>query len=604
VEFDERSGVPQEHWQEMGKQAPAGEQDNSAHADAHKHLAHMEARYRGLLEAAPDAMVVVDQNGEIVLLNAQAEKQFGYRRDELLGQMVKRLIPEGFAERLIADGTRTAAEALEQQMGTGIELIGRRKDGTEFPIEIMLSPLASPDGVLVTAAIRNITVRKEAERHSAQLAEQIAHSAHHDPLTGLPNRMLLNDRIGQAIALARRNEGQAAVLFLDLDGFKHTNDSLGHLIGDRLLQSIASRLMDCVRAPDTVSRQGGDEFVVLLQEIQHPEDAAIAAKRILKTVEKIHSVGGYEIHVTASMGVSIYPNDGLDAETLIKSADTAMYQAKESGRQNYKFFKAEMNVRAVERQSMERDLRLALEREEFTLHYQPKINLKTGAITGAEALLRWMHPTRGSVPPLQFIPVAEDSGLILSIGAWVLREACTQARTWALARLPIASMSVNVSAVQFRNEEFKKEVLAILRETDLEPQTLELEVTESALMRNPERLTPILMGLRGEGMRVSVDDFGTGYSSLSCLQQLPLDALKIDQSFVRRMETNPDETTMVGAIIGMGRSLNLRVLAEGVETARDLGFLRAHDCDEAQGYYFSPPVPPAQFARMLQANTH
>jgi diguanylate cyclase (GGDEF)-like protein/PAS domain S-box-containing protein len=602
MEFDNHPAPPQEHWHEIGKQAPAGDPDTTARADAHRHLAHMDARYRGLLEAAPDAMVVVDQNGEIVLLNAQAEKQFGYRRDELLGQMVKRLIPEGFAERLIADGTRTAAEALEQQMGTGIELIGRRKDGTEFPIEIMLSPLASPDGVLVTAAIRNITVRKDAERRLAQLAEQIAHSAHHDPLTGLPNRVLLNDRIGQAISLARRNEGQAAVLFLDLDGFKYTNDSLGHPIGDRLLQSIASRLLDCVRAPDTVSRQGGDEFVVLLQEIQHPEDAAIAANRILKAVEKIHSVGGYDLHVTASMGVSIYPSDGLDAESLIKNADTAMYQAKESGRQNCKFFKAEMNVRAVERQSIEQDLRLALEREEFTLHYQPKINLKTGAIIGAEALLRWMHPTRGSVPPVQFIPVAEDSGLIRSIGAWVLHEACTQARDWAFASLPVASMSVNVSAAQFRNEEFRRDLLTNLRETDLNPQTLELEVTESVLMRNPERLVPILKALREEGVRVSVDDFGTGYSSLSYLQQLPLDALKIDQSFVRRITTNPDETTIVGAIISMGRSLNLRVLAEGVETARDLGFLRAHDCDEAQGYYFSPPLPPAQFAKMLRAN--
>jgi diguanylate cyclase (GGDEF)-like protein len=458
--------------------------------------------------------------------------------------------------------------------------------------------------VLVTAAIRNITVRKDAEKHLVLLAEQIAHAAYHDPLTGLPNRELLNDRIDRAIALARRNDGQAAVLFLDLDGFKHTNDSLGHPIGDRLLQSIAGRLMDCVRAPDTVSRQGGDEFVVLLQEIQHPEDAAIAAKRILQAVEKIHSVGGYDIHVTASMGVSIYPSDGLDAETLIKSADTAMYQAKESGRQNCKFFKAEMNVRAVERQSIERDLRLALEREEFTLHYQPKINLKTGAITGAEALLRWMHPTRGSVPPLQFIPVAEDSGLIQPIGAWVLREACLQARDWALARLPIASMSVNVSAVQFRREEFRKDLLTNLRETNLNPQTLELEVTESVLMRNPERLVPILKALREEGVRVSVDDFGTGYSSLSYLQQLPLDALKIDQSFIRRITTNPDETTIVGAIISMGRSLNLRVLAEGVETANDLGFLRAHDCDEAQGYYFSPPLPPTQFAQMLRANVH
>jgi len=574
--------------------------DITVRKDAEKHLAQMEGRYRGLMEAAPDGMVVVNQVGEIVLLNARAEGQFGYRRDELIGQRVTNIIPVGFAERLIADGTRTAAEALAQQIGTGIELIALRKNGTEFPIEIMLSPLENPEGVLVTAAIRDITVRRDAEEHLAQMGEHIAHSAHHDSLTGLPNQLLLNDRVSQAIALARHHMGQVAVLFLDLDGFKHINTSLGHPAGDKLLQSIARRLLDCVRTPDTVSRHGGDEFVVLLQEVQEPEDAAIVAKRMLKVLADAHSIDHHELHVTATIGISIFPGDGSNAEVLIKNADTAMHQAKESGRQSFKFFTREMNVRAVERQSVEEDLRRALERKEFTLHYQPKIDLKTGAITGAEALIRWTHPTRGSVPPVRFIPIAEDSGLILPIGAWVLREACTQARAWLDAGLPAMTMAVNVSAIQFQNENFLNDMFAVLSETGLDPRSIEIEVTEGILMKHAEVATSILQVLRDRGVRVAVDDFGTGYSSLSYLQKFPLDALKIDQSFVRQISSSPDETSIVRAIISMGQSLKLRVIAEGVETAEALAFLKAHDCDEAQGYYFSRPVPAGEFARLLK----
>jgi diguanylate cyclase (GGDEF)-like protein len=464
----------------------------------------------------------------------------------------------------------------------------------------MLSPLESPEGILVTAAIRNISVRKDAEKHLAQLMEQIAHSAQYDSLTGLPNRLLLNDRLDQAIALAHRHSGKIAVMFLDMDGFKHINDSLGHSAGDKLLQSIAKRLEDCIRGPDTVSRQGGDEFIVLLQEIVHPKDAVTVARRVLAALAEAHSIGHHVLHVTASIGVSLYPDDGLDAETLIKNADTAMYQAKESSRGSYKFFRQDMNVRAVERQSIEEDLRGALDRDEFTLHYQPKINLKTGAITGAEALIRWRSSTRGSVPPVQFISVAEDSGLILPIGAWVLREACAQQRAWVDAGLPVPAVAVNVSAVQFQDEKFVEGLFAILDETSLDPNNIELELTESVLMKHAERAVSILQILRKSGIRVSVDDFGTGYSSLSYLQKLPLDALKIDQSFVRRINTNAGETTIVSAIINMGRSLNLRVIAEGVETVGDLAFLKAHHCDEAQGFYFSKPVPADQFASFFE----
>ena len=552
-----------------------------------------EAKYRGLLEAAPDAMVVVNPSGKIVLVNVQAEKRFGYSRDELIGQQVKNIIPKGFAERLIADALRSAEDAMEQEIGTGIELTGRRKDGSEFPIEIMLSPLEGAEGILVTAAIRDITTRKKAE------ALKI-HSSEHDVLTGLPNRMLLNDRVNQAILLALRHRRRVAVLFLDLDGFKHINDSLGHPTGDKLLQSVGKRLVDCVRASDTVSRQGGDEFVVLLSEEEDSEDASVAARRMLRAVAEAHFIDHHDLHVTCSVGISLYPDDGLNAETLIQNADTAMYQAKENGRQTFQFFKSAMNVRAVERQSIEEGLRRALERQEFVVHYQPKINLKTGRIIGAEALLRWTHPIRGPVSPAQFIPVAEDCGLILPIGTWVLRQACQQAQAWVAAGLPMGTMAVNISAIQLREENFVDSVFAIFKETGLDPRLLEVELTESVLMKHAEYTASVLKALRAGGVQVAVDDFGTGYSSLSYLRKFPIDALKIDQSFVSQITTVPDETIIVKAVISMGRSLKLRVVAEGVETQEQLAFLQAHQCDEAQGYYFSRPVLPRQFAKLLE----
>jgi diguanylate cyclase (GGDEF)-like protein len=474
---------------------------------------------------------------------------------------VKTIIPAGFADRL-PDKLYPRTDLPCQRVFKGLKTIrNRRKDGSEFPIEIMLSPQESATGILVTAAIRNVSAARA-------MTLQMIHAAQHDFLTGLPNRMLLNDRV--------------------------------HPIGDKLLQSVAARVVDCIRGSDTVSRQGGDEFIVLLSEMEKSEDATITARRLLQAVAKAHSIDQHDFHVTTSIGVSVYPDDGPDAETLIKNADTAMYQAKEHGRQGYQFFKPAMNVRAVERQSIEESLRCALERREFSLCYQPKVDLRTGNITGAEALVRWTHPNRGQVSPAQFIPVAEDCGLIVPIGNWVLREACKQARAWTDAGLPLASMAVNISSVEFRNELFMAGVFAILDDTGLDPRFLELELTESVLMNNAEFAASTLQTLRARGAHVAVDDFGTGYSSLSYLSKFPIDSLKIDQSFVRQITTTPEEETIVTAIISLGRSLNLRVIAEGVETIEELAFLQAHQCDEAQGYYFSQPVLPQQFAKLLK----
>ncbi len=433
-----------------------------------------------------------------------------------------------------------------------------------------------------------------------ELAEEIdkvkirmAHLAQHDALTDLPNRILLNDRLAQAIALARRQGKQLAVMFLDLDRFKHINDSLGHAVGDELLQSVAKRLMAVVRSSDTVCRQGGDEFVILLADVEHAEDAARSAQKILAALIVPHRIDQLELHVTVSIGISIYPDDGQDADTLIKSADTAMYHAKEGGRNNYQFFEPDMNVLAVERHSIEGGLRRALERQEFMLHYQPKINLESGTISGVEALVRWQHPQRGLILPEQFVWIAEDCGLIVPIGAWVLREACRQARTWQDAGLPPIPVAVNISAVQFRHKDFLESLADILKDTGLAPRYLELELTESVLMHDAASTACVLKALKAMGVRLAIDDFGTGYSSLSYLKRFPIDTLKIDQSFLRDIThatADSDDAAIVAAVVSMGKSLNQRVIAEGVETREQLAFLQAQGCGEGQGFYFSRPV--------------
>lgn len=465
------------------------------------------------LDSIGDAVISADAEGRITFLNLMAQRLTGWPEPESSGRRMDEVfrIVDATTRQVIPNPMEDAV-ALNRVGHLPGNCILIRRDGHEIFIEDSAAPIHNREGGIMGSVIvfRDVSTARA-------LAEETVHASQHDFLTGLPNRLLLNDRLGQAIALAKRRATDVAVLFMDLDGFKHINDSLGHLIGDKLLQSIAKRLTEQIRIPDTVSRQGGDEFVVLLQDVKTHEDVAIAAKRIIQAVSQVHSIGEHELYITASIGVSLYPEHGLNAETLMKNADTALYQAKGLGRQRYKFFKPAMNLRAVERQTIEEDLRHALVKKEFALHYQPKMDVSTGEIVGAEALLRWTHPELGQIAPARFIPVAEDSGLILPIGAWVLREACGQAKAWLDQGLPATPMSINVSGVQLQDATFLDEVLAVLGETGLAPGLMELELTESVLMHLPEHSQSALQHLRDLGVTVSIDDFGTGYSSLSYL---------------------------------------------------------------------------------------
>jgi diguanylate cyclase (GGDEF)-like protein/PAS domain S-box-containing protein len=548
------------------------------------------------LNSIGDAVLCTDISGKITYLNLVAETMTGWQREEAIGKPLAEVfrIIDGPTRKPARDPMEMAVEQ-DRTVGLTVNCVLIRRDGFESTIEDSAAPIHDRAGLVIGAVIVFHDVSA-----ARAMSLQMTHSAQYDLVTNLPNRLLLNDRITQAITLARRQGRPIAVIFLDLDRFKYINDSLGHVTGDKLLQSVSRRLLTSVRASDTVSRQGGDEFVILLSEITHSEHAATSAKKILLSLNSPHSIGGKELHIDGSIGISVYPEDGEDAETLIKNADTAMYHAKESGRNNFQFFTAEMNVKAVERQSLEGSLRRALDREEFLLHYQPKVNLETGEITGVEALIRWQQPERGLVPPAQFVPIAEDCGLIIQIGRWVLREACRQTRAWQDAGLPVLPLAVNVSAVEFRDKGFVQGVRAILSDTGLEARYLELELTEGVLMEDAESTASVLEQLKMMGVQLVVDDFGTGYSSLSYLQQFPIDILKIDQSFVHRITAYPDDSPIVSAIIDMGKNLKQRVIAEGIETQEQLAFLQAQHCAEGQGYLFSPPVAAGQFAHLLR----
>jgi diguanylate cyclase (GGDEF)-like protein/PAS domain S-box-containing protein len=548
------------------------------------------------LDSIGDAVISTDVAGNVTYLNVVAESLTGWSRQNATGH------PLGEVFRIIDGVTRDPARdpmAFAIQSNKTVSLTPNcvliRRDGVESPIEDSAAPIHDRYGH-VTGAVMVFHDVSAARATTLSMSYQ----AQHDSLTDLPNRLLLNDRLTEALSLAHRHQRQLAVLFLDVDRFKHINDSLGHMIGDRLLQSIAQRLLGCVRESDTVSRQGGDEFVILLSEVAHARDATICADKILDALRAPHRIDQHEVHVTASIGIVTYPDDGSDADALMKHADFAMYHAKENGRDNRQFFKRDMNIRALERQSLENGLRHALQREEFTLHYQPKLNLQTGAIVGVEALIRWKHPEFGSVSPADFIPIAEESGLIVPIGRWVLAEACNQAQVWQRMGLAPIRVGINISAVELRAGDFVEFMTHLIATTGLNPRVLELELTETFLMRDSTSTSAVLHALKDIGLHLALDDFGTGYSSLNHLKRFPIDTLKIDRSFVHGITTNSDDASIVAAVIGMGNHLHMRVIAEGVETPQQLAFLQHHECPFGQGYYFSRPVAARECTRLLR----
>src|SRR6202162_827485 len=548
------------------------------------------------LNSIGDAVLCTDIFGNITYLNIVAEKMTGWLRAEAIGKPLAEVF------RIIDGGTgQTARDPMEMgvgqkaTVGLTINCVLIRRDGYESAIEDSAAPIHDRSGRVIGAVIVFHDVSA-----ARTMSLQMTYTAHHDVVTSLPNRLLLNDRITQSISMALRQSRPFAVLFLDLDNFKIVNDSLGHAVGDELLLFVSKRFLSCVCGSDTVSRQGGDEFAILLPEITHAEDAATCAAKILIALNAPYIIGARTVHVGASIGISLYPRDGADSETLLKSADMAMYHAKERGRGNFQFFEAAMNLRAVQRQSVESELRRALKNQELLLHYQPKVNLDTGDITGVEALIRWRQPDGTLVPPAEFVPIAEDCGLIVPIGRWVMREACKQARAWQDAGLRHLRMAVNVSAVEFREKGFVENVRQILSDTGLRPHYLVLELTERVLMEDAASTALVLEELKTMGVHLAVDDFGTGYSSLSYLRQFPIDVLKIDQSFIQKISSNLDDSTIISAIIGMGRNLHHIVIAEGIETQEQITYLQSQHCEEGQGYLLSPPVGAIQFGHLLE----
>ncbi len=480
--------------------------------------------------------------------------------------------------------------------------------GEKKYVEVLTSPILDEQGNVMQALhiARDVTERKKA-------TEQIQFLAYYDGLTGLPNRRFYKELLVRAIQYAERYEKILAVLFIDLDGFKRVNDTLGHDAGDQLLKEVGGRLEQCVRksdyvarqreegtVPDMVSRIGGDEFIVLLNDVAQGRDAARVAQRMLKSVAAPCTLNGQEVRISASIGIALFPADGKDAEMLLKGSDIAMYHAKEQGKDNYKFYSSSLNKSALERLALEGELRRATEKEEFILHYQPRVAIPGGRVTGLEALVRWNHPSRGLIAPGEFIPLAEEIGLIVQIGQWVLRTACAQHRAWTTAGLPAVPLAVNVSRRQFERQKLNEVVAKVLRESECDPRYLELEITESMIMQDPVKIGEMLSKLRAIGIRIAVDDFGTGYSSLDTLKKLPLDYLKIDRSFVANITAADGDRAIASAIIAMAHSLKLKVIAEGVETEEQLAVLRELGCDEAQGYLFSKPMPPEECERFLR----
>ena len=558
-------------------------------------LMHAEEKYRTLFQDAVVGIFQSTPDGRPLSANRAMARMYGYDSPD---QFVAEISDVG-RQLFVKPGQLKEITLLleENEAVHNVEVEVYRKDGSKKWLLANVRAVRSVGGRVIRheGTVQDITERKAAE-------QQVQYLAYYDALTGLPNRTLFQDRLTTALAGARRRGEKVALLFLDLDDFKNINDSLGHSAGDLLLNEVSERLKKWAREQDTVARLGGDEFVVVLTGLKDVSGAAIAANRLMKAMSEQFVIQGHAVSSSCSLGISVFPDHGDDGEALIKNADAAMYNAKEHGRNNSQFFTQEMNSRAVERLTLESKLRLALESNELFLMYQPQWDVATGKITGAEALLRWRHPVLGLIPPDKFIPIAENSGLIVPIGEWVLKTACAQARQWQDEGLPPLPVAVNVSAVQFRQETFPALIRKVLDETGLPAQYLELEVTEGLLLSNADVTLSVMQELEEMGLRLSIDDFGTGYCSLNYLKHLPVYKLKIDRSFVRDITIDPDDAAITGTIISMAKNLNLKVIAEGVENEQQMSFLRKHECDEVQGYYFSRPLSVEDYSAKLRTS--
>ncbi|MGE5468893.1 MAG: putative bifunctional diguanylate cyclase/phosphodiesterase, partial [Ignavibacteria bacterium] len=537
-----------------------------------------------------EAIVITDSDNRILTVNEAFTRLTGYPAAEVLGQN-PRMLSSGRESR---EFYAVMWQALERHDSWAGEVEDRRKDGSVYPKWLSISVVRDAEGKPINyiGLFTDITERKQNE-------ERLAHMANHDALTGLPNRHLLLDRLRNAIALSQRSDEVIGLLFLDIDNFKWINDSLGHASGDRLLMAVAERLTGMVRASDTVARLGGDEFVVLLTQTGSDLEIAQIAEKVIACVARPLDLFGHEFHVTTSMGISSYPNDAQDAESLLKHADTAMYAAKNAGKNQYRYFDPAMNRAALERVELEQELRQAIKRNEFELHYQPKYCASRDSICGAEALIRWHHPKLGLVSPARFIPLAEETSLIIDIGEWAIRSACEQVVAWQRAGFNPRRIAVNLSAIQLESDSFVPAVERILKETGAPVDSLEFELTESMVLRHPERSVATLERLRRLGIRLALDDFGTGYSSLSYLKRLPVDVLKVDRSFIEGVPTSADDCQIVQMIIALAKSVHLEVVAEGIETPAQRDFLIELGCDFLQGYLIAKPMPAQQLTELL-----
>ena len=562
-------------------------EDISARKQAEERLRQAAA----VFENTAEGVMITDTNNRILSVNRAFTEITGYQEAEIEGRAPS-LLQSDHQDLTFYQHILNEIEVKGRWQG---EILNRRKNGENFPAWLTISVVKNAQGRVqnYVGVFADITTIKRSQA-------KLVHLAHHDPLTGLPNRSLFNDRLAHALDHTRRGGHRLAVLFLDLDRFKNVNDSLGHPVGDQLLKDAAQRLTACVRHEDTVARLGGDEFAVTLETIEHERNAARVAGKIIRALAEPFKLMGHNTFITASIGIAIYPEDGVDVTSLVKNADAAMYVAKEDGRNGYRFYRSEMTHKALYRLTLEASLRRALEREEFVVWYQPQMDLLTGRMTGAEALVRWHDPKRGLIQPADFIPLAEETGLVIPLGDWVLRTVCAQGKAWLDAGLRIEKLAVNVAGPQIEQRDFLIRVSKILENTGLPPRVLELEITESFIMRKAEYVLKALQGLRKLGVSAAIDDFGTGYSSLSHLKRLPIDKLKIDRGFVRDLPNDVDDAAITRAVIALGHSLGFTVIAEGVENDAQQLFLRQEGCGQMQGYLYAPPLPADEFAHSIK----